>query len=466
MVIFDLSHYHPVKDWSKIKSASPFIITKATQGTTFVDSYMDTVIKKCEALKIPYWLYAFMNVGNELAQAKFLVKTCKPKVGKYFVGYVLDFERDNNVDNSIKALEYIQQNSTKTMIYTAHHKYDRFKRLINARGDNCAWWEPRYTKGGGNVYSSNYPPHSGVELHQFTESYTASYLSGNNDANRLTGKRDLDWFLTPVVKKTVVTTVKKAVDVATTTDPIEKITKIAKDEVGYLEKKSNKNLDDKLANAGDRNYTKYGKWIGMNGDYWCASFLSWIFYRAFGTANGKKLLCGSYSAACETIRQNFKKKGQYKTSPKAGDVIFFKGTRHSGANHIGFVYKIADGKVYTIEGNTSGASGVIDNGGGVAKKSYATTYSKILGYGRPDYTIVGGKASTSTSTSTPTTTAYYSKYTGKSQSLVDALKVLKIDSSFSNRSKIAAKNGIKNYSGTASENTKLLKLLKSGKLKK
>jgi hypothetical protein len=50
--------------------------------------------------------------------------------------------------------------------------------------------------------------------------------------------------------------------------------------------------------------------------------------------------------------------------------------------------------------------------------------------------------------------------------LVDALKASKIDSSFSNRSKIAAKNGIKNYSGTASENTKLLKLLKSGKLKK
>ena len=61
MVIFDLSHYHPVKDWSKIKKISPFIITKATQGTTFVDSYMDTVIKKCEELKIPYWLFAFMN---------------------------------------------------------------------------------------------------------------------------------------------------------------------------------------------------------------------------------------------------------------------------------------------------------------------------------------------------------------------------------------------------------------------
>lgn len=461
MVIFDLSHHHPVKDWNKIKATSPFIITKATQGTSFVDDYMDTVIKKCEVLKIPYWLYAFVNAGNELAQAKFLVNTCKSKVGKYFVGYVLDFEQDNNVDNSIKALQHIQKYSTKTMIYTAHHKYDRFKRLINSRGENCAWWEPRYSKG--NSYDSKYPPHSGVELHQFTESYKADYLSGENDANRLTGKRDLNWFLTPVVKKTVATAVKTTVQIATTADPIEKITKVAENEVGYLEKKSNKNLDSKLANAGDRNFTKYGKWIGANGDYWCASFLSWIFYKAFGTTNGKKLLCGSFSAACETIRQQFKKKNQYKTSPKVGDVIFFSGTRHSGANHIGFVYKVSGDKVYTIEGNTSGANGVVDNGGGVAKKSYAITYSKILGYGRPDYTIVGGKTSTSTTT---TTISYYPKYTGKSQSLVDALNSVKVNSSFSNRSSIAAKNGIKNYKGTASENTKLLKLLKSGKLKK
>lgn len=466
MVIFDLSHYHPVKDWSKIKEVSPFIITKATQGTTFVDPYMDTVIKKCEALKIPYWLYSFMNAGNELAQAKFLVKTCKPKVGKYFMGYVLDFERDNNVDNSVKALQYIQKYSAKTMIYTAHHKYDRFKRLINARGDNCIWWEPRYTTGGGNSYSPKYPPHNGVELHQFTESYTASYLSGKNDANRLTGKRELGWFLTPVVKKTVVNTVKTAVAVATTTDPIEKITKVAKNEVGYLEKKSNKDLNDKLANAGDRNYTKYGKWIGANGDYWCASFLSWLFYKTFGTTNGKKLLCGSFSAACEVIRQNFKKKKQYKTSPKVGDVIFFKGTRHSGANHIGFVYKVDNEKVYTIEGNTSvTGDGVVDNGGGVAKKSYPITYSKILGYGRPDYTIVGAKKTTTTSTTT-NTTSYYKKYTGKSSSLVDALNNIGVDSSFSNRSKIALKNGIKSYAGTAKQNTELLKLLKNGKLKR
>lgn len=64
------------------------------------------------------------------------------------------------------------------------------------------------------------------------------------------------------------------------------------------------------------------------------------------------------------------------------------------------------------------------------------------------------------------TTLYYKKYTGKSNSIVDALKSLKIDSSFSFRRKIAKANGIKVYLGTASQNIKLLNLLKQGKLKR
>ena len=59
---------------------------------------------------------------------------------------------------------------------------------------------------------------------------------------------------------------------------------------------------------------------------------------------------------------------------------------------------------------------------------------------------------------------YFPKYTGKSTSIVDALVSLKVNASKENRKKIAIANGIPNYTGTASENTKLLNLLKSGKL--
>lgn len=56
--------------------------------------------------------------------------------------------------------------------------------------------------------------------------------------------------------------------------------------------------------------------------------------------------------------------------------------------HTGIVEKVAGGRVYTIEGNTSSAAGVVENGGCVRDKSYALTYSKIGGYGRPDFSIV------------------------------------------------------------------------------
>ena len=182
-------------------------------------------------------------------------------------------------------------------------------------------------------------------------------------------------------------------------------------------------------------------------------------------------MCGSYSAACETIRQNFIKKKRYHSGlagVKPGDVGFCKGTRHAGANHIFYIYKVADGKIYTVEGNTSGASSIIDNGGGVCKKSYDLTNSKIMGYGRPDFSIVNGTELASASpaaTSKDSKVTHYKKYDGSSKSLVDALGAIGVkDRSLAARKKIATKNGITSYSGTASQNTKLLSLLKAGKL--
>ena len=59
---------------------------------------------------------------------------------------------------------------------------------------------------------------------------------------------------------------------------------------------------------------------------------------------------------------------------------------------------------------------------------------------------------------------YFPKYTGKSNSIVDALKSLNINSSYNYREKIAKKNNINNYYGTSNQNIKLLSLLKQGKL--
>lgn len=187
---------------------------------------------------------------------------------------------------------------------------------------------------------------------------------------------------------------------------VDKVIKIALDEVGYLEKKSNSQLDSKTANAGSANYTKYGR--DMHKVYpaimdfpaaWCDAFVDWCFYKAYGVTTAKSLLNGNFDDYTVASAQMYKnKKAWYTSNPKIGDQIFFKNS--SGICHTGLVYNVDSKNVYTIEGNTSGASGVIANGGGVCKKSYSLTYSKIAGYGRPKYDVAANSNKTNTSSNT------------------------------------------------------------------
>ena len=71
--------------------------------------------------------------------------------------------------------------------------------------------------------------------------------------------------------------------------------------------------------------------------------------------------------------------------PQPGDVIYFWNSEMKEASHTGIVVAVDSRYVYTVEGNTSSSSGVIDNGGAVAEKKYELSYKRIAGYGRPDY---------------------------------------------------------------------------------
>ena len=162
--------------------------------------------------------------------------------------------------------------------------------------------------------------------------------------------------------------------------------------IGYLEKKSNAYLDDFTANAGSNNYTCFARDYKAHtgGNYqaqpWCAMFVSEVFVQAFGLEAAKKLLGGSLYHYCPTGVNQFKKAGRWSTFPEPGAVIFF--TNGQRAYHTGIVTEVTSTRIKTIEGNTSGASGVIENGGGVCQKAYGKSYSKIMGYGLPDWSLV------------------------------------------------------------------------------
>ena len=183
---------------------------------------------------------------------------------------------------------------------------------------------------------------------------------------------------------------------------VEKVINVAAAEVGYLEKSASaykKNpaiLDEKTAGAGSDNYTKYGR--DMHNiypaimdfpAYWCDAFVDWCFYKAYGITNAKGLLGGNfddYTVASATL---YKNKDALGTIPQKGAQVFFtKNGQVSGCYHTGLTYEVDNTYFYTIEGNTSGASGVIANGGGVAKKKYnvASNKGKVL-FGYPKYDI-------------------------------------------------------------------------------
>ena len=67
-------------------------------------------------------------------------------------------------------------------------------------------------------------------------------------------------------------------------------------EVGYLEKRSNYMLDNKTANAGYNNYTKYTRDVDnsglcdaqFRGQAWCCGFVMWPFLHLYGKAEARK----------------------------------------------------------------------------------------------------------------------------------------------------------------------------------
>ena len=174
-----------------------------------------------------------------------------------------------------------------------------------------------------------------------------------------------------------------------------KLIAIAEAEVGYLEKKSNADLDSKTGNAGSNNYTKYARDLhkagyyngNKNGYSWCEVFVDWCHWIASGkdAKLAQEVISqkGLYGAGCTWSAKCYRDAGRFYSTPKVGDQIYFGAKGNE--SHTGIVYKVDSSKVYTIEGNTSGASGVIANGGGVCKKSYSLSYDKIVGYGRPKY---------------------------------------------------------------------------------
>ena len=127
----------------------------------------------------------------------------------------------------------------------------------------------------------------------------------------------------------------------------------------------------------------YWSWYGFTSRVeWCACFVSWCANECgYIDAGIIPKFAGCQAEGVEW----FKTCGLWKDrgfAPKPGDIIFFDwandttGARNNSADHVGIVEKVENGKVYTIEGNSSDSC---------CRKDYDINSLDILGYGTPLY---------------------------------------------------------------------------------
>lgn len=184
---------------------------------------------------------------------------------------------------------------------------------------------------------------------------------------------------------------------------------VALSQLGYTE--GNENGAFGGNENGSDNFTEYNYNMGSFGsgyggrDYpWCASFVSFCLLQS-GTHDQSKISdwcrknegdpnyiwrevsCNRWAKqlrSCGYFRNSVRFGGNY--IPISGDLIFFTEDAKL-ESHIGIVLYCDGEYVYTVEGNTSSASGLETNGGGVYTKSYRLSSSYIRGYGVLPYKV-------------------------------------------------------------------------------
>ncbi len=169
---------------------------------------------------------------------------------------------------------------------------------------------------------------------------------------------------------------------------VNTVINIALNEEGYIEKASNSNLDNKTANKGTNNYTKYSRDInnlglmGCQGQPWCGTIQFWLEVQAYGLTQALKnwnMTKSSYVGYnCFSTYNAFEKVGKVSKTPKLGCLVIFT------FSHMGRVVNINGNTFTTLEGNTS-SNTYERNGGMVKKKTYNVNDSKIKGFCIIDY---------------------------------------------------------------------------------
>ena len=396
--VIDISQFNNVTNWAKVKAVGiPVIIRIGYRGSktgiiTYDPRYKE-YRKACESNGIEHGFYFFpCSITDSEAHEEAL------------------FIKNEVIKSGIKMpvfldSEVVQRDKSGRSDKLSQTKRTRMLRIICE--DLLKWGIPVGVYASrswlyNNIDMSQIPYDAvkntwvaeyGVSMTKYTGYFVMWQYSSKETVNGISGNVDMsnqyyDFNMTINGKQTSVNQV-----INTSSDAIkpvekselEKVIEVAKGEIGYLEKRSNSQLDSKTANSGESNYTKYWRdintWCGKNyqGQPWCAGFVTWCFTVALGKDRAKELLKHYPYVYCPTLGNLFTKYA----NPKVGDIVIFY--RNGVFAHTGLVIAVDGDKFTTIEGNTSGASSIVANGGGVCMKTYYNSKLPGTKFCRPDY---------------------------------------------------------------------------------
>ena len=407
--IIDISDWQGNLDFKKLKSAGiNYIILRAGYRTT-KDQRFDQYAKACQSAGIKiigaYWFSYALNTIQAKNEATICINACKP----YNIPTIFyDFEYDTVKKAKAQGITLGSKECNDFTIAFC----DTVKAAGIAPGYYCNddYYKTMYSDRVKNKgyylwyahYKSDYSYHESpisCDIFQYSSRARLAGFNQNFDGDICYNPKLLGNSTNSSISSNTNKGNNTMTNKTTKEQAINAVIKTAQNEIGYLEKKTNAQLNSKTANAGYNNFTKYWRDIypAYQTEPWCAAFVSWCFMKAFGLTMAKKLLKHWPYVYCPTLGSLFTKNA----NPKVGDIVIFY--RSGEFRHTGLVTKVRGDKFWTIEGNTSGASGIVANGGGVCAKSYYNSKLPGTKFCTPNYSLVISIVSGNSSTSIPTT---------------------------------------------------------------
>lgn len=388
----DVSAWQGKIDWKTVADyGMGFAILRITEAGNVVDSQFENNLAGCNKYNIPVGVYKYsyaMTIAEIQREARKVVSTLNGRRIQFPV--FLDLEYNNQKSLGSESVHKMAD-AFREIVEAAGYKFaiycnvDWYENVICSHLKKHDFWIARYPANDDGWLQERLRPDFGVGW-QYSSKAKIPGINGTVDRNVFYK----DYFEETEKKE------------ETTVNKLQEHTKLGDYYANnggtkpYLEKKSNAYLDDFTKNAGDKNYTKFARDVnnwnqpGCQGQPWCAVYQFWKLVKVFGLTKALQIMGGGFYN-CQSVTRHAKQKGTWHSTPKKGALIIFR-----NGSHIGSVNSYDTTYVYTNEGNTSSAPGVVANGGACRNKKYKLTDSAIDGYVWIDYGTTEDQKSTET----------------------------------------------------------------------